>query len=176
MSGIRGGGLALTLAVLATGCVRHTAPPDFLADPAEAQRTAFGGWADVSFRGAGGVEHASGELIAATSDSLWILSPPGHVIPVADIVDGELVGYDARAEQVGGAVALGVVSTISNGAFLIFTAPMWLIGGSVAARSQGQVAIDELPAARWEALAAFARFPQGMPEGIELADLRPVRR
>jgi hypothetical protein len=82
----------------------------------------------------------AGELIAASADSLWVMSEATVVVvPVTAVASGQLAGYDPESGQVGGAVALGAISTISNGAFLILTAPMWLIGGSIAANSQGKL-------------------------------------
>jgi len=71
---------------------------------------------------------------------------------------------------------LGLLSTVSNGWFLIVTGPMWLIGGSIAASGQRRVPIESVPTVRWTDVAAFARFPQGILPGVELNALQPVSR
>lgn len=161
----------------ATACATHTAPDGFLPNTVEAQRQAQGGWLEVTFRGTGGLERAAGELIAVTEDSLWVIhASGGTVIPTEQVVEGQLTGYDSNHGEVAGGTVVGFLSTASNGVFLILTGPMWLIGGSVAAASQSRVPIDDVPPAKWADLAAFARFPQGMPPGVELRGLRPIQR
>jgi len=163
--------------VLLAACTAHRAPRGFLPDTREAQTQASGGWIEVRYRPAQGGGEVMGELLAATADSLWVMTPSRPVVmATADIAAGRLVGYDAGAGTVALATLIGTLATVSNGAFLVFTAPMWIIGGSMAASSQSKVPLEELPALRWTDLAAFARFPQGIPPSVDLQGLRPVRR
>lgn len=170
--------LAAGLTVLCvTACSAHTAPEGFLPTTIEAQRRAQGGWLEVRYRSTDGLERMAGELLAVTEDSVWVMqSSRPVVIPTGQVVEGQLTGYDSKHGEVSGATVLGVLSTVSNGAFLLLTAPMWLIGGSASAGGQSRVAMDEVPPVRWHALAAFARFPQGLPPGIALQSLRPIAR
>ncbi len=84
-------------------------------------------------------------------------------------VEGELL---AGSGAVAGWTALGVVSTISNGLLLIFTAPAWIITGTVAGSSESYAPQGNVPPLRWAELARFARFPQGMPPGLVLNTLK----
>jgi hypothetical protein len=170
--------MALVLASwMGVACAGHSAPDGFLPNKVEAQNQAFGGWVDLTFLSEQADRNLAGELIAVTEDSLWVMDGSMVVaVPVTSVASGELAGYDSESGQVGGAVALGVISTISNGFFLVFTAPMWLIGGSMAANSQGKVGLDDLPPMRWADLAKFARFPQGIPASLDLRHLRPRTR
>jgi hypothetical protein len=168
--------LPLTCVLLAA-CVTHRAPRGFLPDTREAQTQAGGGWIEVSYRAAQGGGQVVGELLAATADSVWVMTTVRPtVIATADVVSGRLVGYDARPRTVAVATLVGALATASNGAFLVFTAPMWIIGGSLATSSQSKVALEELPTVRWTDLAPFARFPQGIPPSLDLEELRPLRR
>jgi hypothetical protein len=168
--------LLLTLWV-GVACARHSAPPDFLPNKVEVQEQSFGGWVDLVLRSEQEDRSVAGELIAATADSLWVMSGSTVVVvPVTSVASGQLAGYDSESGQVVGAVALGAISTISNGFFLVFTAPMWLIGGSIAANSQGKVGLEDLPPMQWAELARFARFPQGIPASLDLRELRPRAR
>jgi hypothetical protein len=72
----------------------------------------------------------------------------------------------------GGLVLLGTLSTISNGAFLLFTAPMWIIGGSIATGARSFEPIVDYPKRDWGHLAPFARYPQGMPRGIDRKQIK----
>lgn len=169
--------LAPLAGVLLAACTTHHAPRGFLPDTREAQTQAAGGWIEVRYRPGRGDGELMGELLAATADSLWIMgSSRATVIATADVASGRLVGYDARPGTVAVATLVGTLATISNGAFLVFTAPMWIIGGSIATASQGKAALEELPALRWTDIAAFARFPQGIPPSVDLSEIRPIRR
>ena len=66
-----------------------------------------------------------------------------------------------------------MVTTISNGVFLLLTAPAWLITGLVAAGNESHAPLRDVPPLAWAELAAYARFPQGLPPGIDLAEIRP---
>jgi hypothetical protein len=169
--------LAVIGAFLAASCATNTAPSGFLRDPSISQRDAWGGWIDVTLTESAGGERVAGELIAVTADSLWIKDATGGMIAsTRNVLRGQLVGYDARWGRIGGLTFLGTLTTISNGLFLVFTAPMWMIGGSVAAAVQSRLPLQAAPPANWADLARFARFPQGMPAGITLQDLRAVLR
>jgi len=170
---------ALVAVVLLVGCATNTAPPRFLPNPVEAQTQAWGGWIEISYVENGAQRRAEGELIAVTRDSVWVLGTDGGagaVVPTTQVRSGQLTAYDAQGGKVAGAAFLGTVSTISNGAFLILTAPLWIITGSVAASHQTHAPERSFPPLLWSELAAFARFPQGMPAGLRLGDLRPKAR
>lgn len=166
--------VSLFVSALVLGCATHTAPHGFLPDPLEAGSSVYGGWIEVTFETSAGTRQVAGELISATADSLWVLdaSGGGTVVATSAVRSGQLVGYDSEVGKVGTGTALGVLSTASNGLFAIFTAPAWVIVGSLAARAQSRLPIEEIPAA-WEDLASFSRFPQGLPQGVRLSGLRP---
>ena len=162
--------------LLAAACAGNTAPADFLPSPALAQTEAYGGWIELSFESANSPkpQWIDGELIAVTEDSIWVLSPQGgRAIATRSVKEGKLTAYQAPTGTISGWTALGVVATISNGVVLIITAPLWIITGTVAASHDSHAAVRTMPEHRWQDLAAFARFPQGMPAGVRLTDLKP---
>jgi hypothetical protein len=166
--------MGLGAALVCLGCKGTSVPKAWLPTPQEAQTTAFGGWIDLAYTEANERRWAVGELIAASADSVWILNQrEGLVIPTAAVDSGKLFAYAPRTGNITGWTVAGTVSTISNGAFLLFTAPMWIIGGSLAGRSEIRAAQRNNPPLTWVEIAPFARFPQGMPEGVGLAALRP---
>lgn len=170
---------ATAITVLAaTACTSHSAPSGFLPDPREAQTDAYGSWIDVTVTGNEAGEEILGELIAIDADTTWVLGTSGiRSFATAAIVQGRLVAYDSRAGAVGGGAVVGFVSTISNGVFLILTGPMWIIGGSVAAAQQSRRPIHDLTEDTPASFGRFARFPMGLPEGLDPATLegRPGR-
>ena len=166
-------GVGLGLALVA--CAGNTAPAGFLVTPRLAQTEAYGGWVELLVTGGVRVD---GELIAVTADSVWVLGTASVVVPVASVRQGKLTTTNAEVGNVAGATGLGVVSTISNGILLVFTMPLWIIVGTAAGSSQSYAPERRVPPLHWAELNGFARFPQGLPDGVSLASLRakPRRR
>jgi hypothetical protein len=167
-------GLSLIGLVACGACAGNSAPQGWLPPAAEAQATAYGGWIELTYRDANGERRSQGELIAVTADSVWVLEGNGgKVVPTAMVKSGKLTGYASRKGTLAAWTALGTLATLSNGVVLVGTAPMWLIGGSLATASESRAPVRESPPLSWVELAPFARFPQGMPAGIELGALHP---
>jgi len=166
-------GVGLGLALVA--CAGNTAPAGFLVPPRLAQTEAYGGWVELLVTGGARVD---GELIAVTADSVWVLGTASVVVPVASVRQGKLTTVQSEVGNVAGATGLGVVSTISNGILLVFTMPLWIIVGTAAGSSQSYAPERRVPPLHWVELNGFARFPQGLPDGVSLASLRakPRRR
>jgi len=166
-------GVGLGLALVA--CAGNTAPAGFLVPPRLAQTEAYGGWVELLVTGGARVD---GELIAVTADSVWVLGTASVVVPVANVRQGKLTTVQSEVGSVAGATGLGVVSTISNGILLVFTMPLWIIVGTAAGSSQSYAPERRVPPLHWAELNGFARFPQGLPDGVSLASLRakPRRR
>lgn len=126
-------------------------------------------------RGDGTAVERRGELVAATPHSLTILGDEGLSTLAAGEVRRVLV--EVRPSRVGTAALTtvgGALSTVSNGVFLVFTFPAWVLAGSLAI---GQDAAGNRPAAgpADAALPAYARFPQGLPPGWPAPGQAPVR-
>lgn len=164
------------LVAVAVSCVgaHNTAPSGWLPKPAETQTSAYGGWIDLSCKESVGPRRISGELISVSADSVWVLSDSGGVvIPTSAVRDGKLTAYAAQTGELKTWTLLGTLSTISNGALLVFTAPMWILGGSLTVGGEARSPERKHPPVGWSELAPYARFPQGMPEGLQLTALRP---
>jgi hypothetical protein len=159
-------------------CASNTAPAHFLPAPVQSQRESFGGWIELEVTDSGTRQHrVEGELLAVSATDVWVLGDSGAVVvPTGMVKAGQLTGYRSSAGAISGYSALGTLSTISNGVFLIFTAPMWIIGGSLAAGAESGQPVRKVPPLEWPQLDAWARFPQGMPEGLDPGILRPKPR
>jgi hypothetical protein len=164
--------LLCVLLVTGAGCASTSAPEDWLSPATDMQREAFGGWAAVRSGGAASANVVQGELIAATSDSLFVLSLRDslHVVARPTVNELKLTGYDSNWGYLSIWTFLGTLSTASHGFFLILSAPVWIIGGSVATASQSRRPIYTNPPL--DVLQQFARFPQGMPPGTVREALR----
>jgi hypothetical protein len=174
MSAARAGLLCFLLVPGLLGCGSLRAPRGALPAPAAAQQEAFGGWAVVRHV-SGGVQTVSeGELIAVGADTLWLIRGDTlTALPTSYIRHAQVIGYDSRPGTVTAAAALGFVSTISNGAFLILTAPAWLVTGAVGSRAQARYArVIASPPSELGPLSQYARFPQGLTSEIDRSALR----
>lgn len=115
-----------------------------------------------------------GELVAATGDELWVLGEDGLVRLPASGATVRVSIAPSAAKGLGVLTAIGSVSTVSHGFFLVGTLPVWLAAGiasSVRAtsRSFAETSGDD------PELAAWARFPQGPPPGWPDAAIPPRR-
>jgi hypothetical protein len=160
---------------LAVACAGNPAPDGFLPSPAQAVHDVYGGWIQVTVPAGRHDGTIAGELIAARADTVWILPDSGPVVAVSTstVKKGLLARYNSEAGSIAGFTALGVVSTISNGYLLGITAPLWIITGIVASSNESRASLRGVPPLVWADLAAYARFPQGLPPGIDLGEIRP---
>ena len=168
---------ALLLAPLGAACFRSTAPPGWLSTPEQSQREAWGAWTEVRTRSGGERALVMGELIAADRDSVFVLTATALVsLPIAEIEQATLTTYDARWDKLALWTVLGTLSTASHGMALVLSAPAWIAGGTAATASASRG--PRVRSTDGTVLARFARFPQGMPPGLDRSTLRPrdVRR
>ena len=159
-----------------SGCASTTAPHGWLPPPSVAQHEGFGSWISVSYRTGDLIRTVHGELIAIHSNQVFILTVQELTsISTDSIYDMKLTAYNARAGGLTGWTCLGILSTISHGVFLIFTSPVWLIGGSIATVGRSYEPQMTYPARLLIEFHAYARFPHGLPEGIDRQSLKPKR-
>ena len=153
------------LALSALGCgSAPTSPPDWLPEPDDAGRSEFGGWIEVECRTPRGRTEVHGELLAVSHDRVYVLRHDGMAsIPIDSVLKAELTWYDSHGGAVASLAALGTLSTLSNGFFLVFTAPLWMIGGTIATHSQYNAPVVKTQDAAWDEVRMYARFPQGLP-------------
>jgi hypothetical protein len=142
-------------------CATTNAPKRWLSGPEEAGLDAYGGWIDVKSQQC----RISGELIAVIKDTVFVIDTVLHAVVSKDILSARLVTYNAG--NMGGLVAFGTLSTVSNGFYLLLTAPMWLILGSTAAIYRSYEPIIDYPQKSIEFFKPFARYPQGFPANLD---------
>jgi len=163
-------GTATALLAAAAGCYQSSAPPGWLPLPIDAQRDGFGSWIRVQAQPRT-VPLAEGELIAVDADSIHVLAD-GRLVSLAraTLCCAELAAYRTDLAELQAWSAVGVLSTASHGFFLVLTAPVWLLAGvsTTAAASLAPRIISADPFA----LRPFARFPQGIPPGLDRTALR----
>lgn len=158
----------LCVSLCVAGCAVTHEPEGWLANPQAMQTDTYGGWVRVKLNSASKEKaELRGELIAIGKDSMYVANETFHSIAIFSIKSAQLAAYEPHTEEMGGLFILGTLSSISNGVFLLITAPMWIIGGSLTTRARSFEPIVRYPARELSRFAPFARFPQGLPAGID---------
>jgi hypothetical protein len=135
-----------------------------------ADRDPFGGWVVVTLQEPK-TPSIQGELIAVGPDRLYVLTPSGGIeVPKASIREATVTLYDPRTLLAN--VGLGMLLSLSNGAFAGATIPLWGLAGGMALREVTIAAELEYPLTPWDSLIKGARFPQGLPNGVVVSKLR----
>lgn len=157
--------ILLLVAASACGCaMAPTAPNDWLPDPSDVPASPYGGWIQIDYRSPRGELEIDGELLAIQNNHVYVLRGDAvRPVSIDSIEQARLIYYDANASGVAGITVLGTVSTISNGFYLVLTAPMWMIFGGTTAGLRSRDPIVDVPHATWSELIPYARFPQGLP-------------
>jgi hypothetical protein len=167
----------LAAASVICGCAPVHAPRAMHPPVERLERFVYGGWAELDVRQNGSRWTLRGELIAVDSGSVVIMvGDSARRIEMSEIDYASVDLHDRDGGDIAAWTALGALSTLSHGWFLVFTAPMWLVGGTASAVAAGNSGFESenVPRARWwRERAPYARFPQGTPPGLVLESLKP---
>ncbi len=153
--------VCLAACLLFEHCAHSHAPLGWLSGSETVPLDPYGAWIEVE-TDSGRID---GEFIAVSSDSVFVADTVLHVVGRTAISSARVFLYNSNDVSAG--LILGPLLTISNGVLLIFTAPMWLIGGSIAAVSRSHDPLFDYPKDSFEQMSRYARFPRGLPEGID---------
>jgi hypothetical protein len=155
------------LAAAVAGCARSPAPAGAVPWPAGAEADPYGAWIQVERQGGGGV--VAGELLAVDPDTVFVLTWDGAVrgVPLDSVREATIAWYRGHATDLAAWTVVGTISTISNGVFLLLTAPMWLIAGSAATAAESRAPLVRVPTrADWTTARMYARYPAGLPPDL----------
>ena len=152
-------------------CASTRAPRGWLAQADKVPMDVYGAWCTIETKDG----RLGGELIAASNESVFVADTKFHAVAVSDIRSARLAVYDVGG-QTDAALVLGPLSTLSNGLLLALTMPMWLIGGPIVASSRSYDPIIDYPDRPLKEFVAFARFPQGLPAGLDRGTIRMKAR
>jgi hypothetical protein len=156
-------------------CATTTAPAKWLPKPDETQTETLGGWINVRTKTNDQTQHLLGELIAIHADSIFVLTGPDLIaLPKMSITMANLTRYISGHWVLIPWTLLGFVSTLSHGYFLVFTAPAWILFGSISTIAQSRAPqMTKLRKTSWDKFAQYARFPQGLPPNLDRQSLVP---
>jgi len=137
-----------------------------------------------------GSKRVEGELLAVDEEKIWVLGKEQVItIPLGTVRQVNLQRHSMTAGRVGlwsaigavvtgGALAIACQSVEGNsdcGGALLAVGATWALGRTIAAttvRSSGKIQLDD---PRTRSLQPYARFPQGLPEGVDLSKLQEPR-
>jgi hypothetical protein len=161
--------IGVLLAVMVGGC----SAPAYLPEAEFIDVNQYGSYIEITtVRG----PNISGELIAVDDDSMIVLSESSaNMRNAVSIAHPDIYGYKlryAQPENHGWTIPLYSLFTISHGWYLAFTFPINLITTiAVTAGGSSSYTYSDRNISRLK-LRQFARFPQGMPEGVDIRQLR----
>ena len=153
-------------AVLFTSCAVTNVPPRWLPEAEQTPTSVYGGWIEIkTLRW-----EVMGELIAVTKDTVFVADYALRSIAVRDIFSARLVTYNESI--IGAYVFLGLILSITNGWFILFTGLIWIIGGLIAGANRSFDPIIDFPEKPIFAFQPHARYPQGIPTEVDRSTIR----
>ncbi len=170
--------VALTQLMGVVGCAGSSAPLGWLPASTETQEDTYGAWIEVRhYRRIADLPSeevtTTAELIAISATTVFVLGNDStHAIRSQNITRARLTRYESASHKLAEWTFLGTLSTISHGFFLILTAPIWILGGSIATSKQSSRPNLDYPEHSLDEFRLYARFPQGIPSGLSLLELK----
>ena len=164
--------ISILLIVMLNCCSTIKAPIGSVPNRKALRTDCYGGWLDLRLNSSN--DTVTGEFIAANEDSIYIMqSGKVQTYAISNISSARVITFNnSRGAYVVWTVA-GSLLTISNGGFLVFTLPPVLISGILTTVAEAKrINYLDYPSNSFKELSKYARFPQGMPEGIKTSDLK----
>jgi len=163
---------AAAAVLLLSGCAGSPGPRQHLLTAEQSVRTSYGGWVEVDRPGADRESsprlQVEGELLAASADTLHVLTASGAVMVLREPQDRlRLICEWNQTERIVLHCGLESLACAANGFYAVFTMPLTWIVGVGASRTQARVGVLRIDAGDWGACRECARFPQGLPPGLD---------
>lgn len=157
----------LGLSIIAFG---SCATPKYLPSSSKIDINVYGAFVNVKHNNS---QNIKGELIAIDSNNITILSQKSNVcvqFPIRDIKRFKL--RFAKSPQYGWLIPVLSATTISHGFYSILSLPINLIV-TISVNASGQKAFKfSNKNMSFEMMKMYARFPQGIPENIEVSSIK----
>jgi hypothetical protein len=180
--------IAGIISLILSGCAASRVPSEYRFGPKSLRKQISGNWMDIKFHSGditNPLKSLSGELIAIQSDSIFILASNGLAVVHLSAID-ETVLYMYNNQAGGLAVLTGLLYmpniiaalVMEEPGFLIIGVPLVLTGSTLAiVESSNHSNLLKYPYSnKLEELKKFARYPQGLPPGIDRSRLHIIKR
>ena len=151
-------------------CASNPAPDDWLPSAREVPADPFGAWIRIEYESGSSRHEIAGELLAVEPDTVYVLAVDSMVaFPDESIRTARGAWFESGAGVLTAWTFLGSLASFSNGYIAGLTLPLWIISGSLATGAQSRAPlVDYRPdQGRLMELRPDARFPPGLPEGID---------
>jgi len=160
------------------GCGVTRAPDGWLPHPSDLQEKAYGGWLHVEIAKGVEVTKEEGEFIAVQDTLVYLLTAQKGplMIPTSTISFASVDFHEKETGKFAGWTVGGSLSTFTHGVGLIISFPVWIVVGTISTVSVSHLGSEDqdYPPPTWRAsVSRYARFPQGLPESLDLQLLRP---
>ena len=166
--------IALLMIMIFGGCAANNATRGYLSPASKVQQEAYGAWIEVDTLVISSAEQISGEFIAFQGVSIYVLTADSLVVLESEkIRKATLTSFDSQYGILAIWTILGGASSFSHGFGAIISIPVWTITGLIATIGQSYSPRTTYPAEDWSTLSRFARYPQGIPTGLDLRTLKP---
>jgi hypothetical protein len=162
-----------------TGCTVNRAPHGWLPLRGNVDREPYGGWLYVELTTSGKERIVQGEFIGIQDTNLILLGGNGtQTVPISrDITYASLkINDDSQTEYALWTVAGIVATPFATGFYTALLWPVWLFGGfgsTIAESSSGAFVKSDPKEVWWRSITPYSRFPQGIPENVDVGSLRP---
>lgn len=163
---------AVVLIAMVTGCKTISAPKGSVPKRKQLPLDAYGAW--FSGRQSAQKMLVQGELIAIENDSIFILSADElKGIPAKEIDSAGVIVFNTEENTYAIWTGLLTAASLTTGYFAGLTLPLSLGVGIVTTRDEAnRINSFDFPQNSWPTISKFARFPQGMPPGIDRKSIR----
>lgn len=156
---------------LLCGCSHMPVPGPYATSASRECADVHGAWIEIRYHDPESQGRARGEFLAV-GDSIYVLTAESlRVVPTAIVHGAELATFAAHGGDFVSWTLVGILSCASHGFFAALSVPVWLIAGSICTAGQNSTGFAAFPRRSWPELRRFARFPQGLPPGIDRAAL-----
>ncbi len=160
--------LAIFIALLNSSCKA----PAYLPETKEIGVSEFGSYITIDLNEGKDIE---GELITIDSEALIVLTKKKEIRQIRTIPFGDMKSFKlmyAQPKNYGLTIPASALVSLSHGYLAVFTAPINIVVTSlVTARGANAFTYSDKNIS-WEDLKMFARFPQGLPDHIKMADIK----
>jgi hypothetical protein len=145
--------------------------PKYLPSHKEVDVNVYGSYIEIDHTNR---KDVAGELIAIDANRIVLMPIQGHsceVIPLSEI-NGFNLRY-AKSKNYGWTIPVFTVFSLVHGGFAVLTLPLNLIITTAITASGQKAYLYNEKEISYKDLQMFARYPQGIPKGIELNQIRP---
>ena len=166
----------LILIPFITSCASITAPREYVPPLKELKKYRYGAYVELEVKGK---RTLSGEFIGISGDTVFVFVRRENKIyytPLSNVKNFVIIPYyiDWKTSDlvlIGVWTTLGILSTVTHGRFLYYTAPAWILSGTASFAIYSIIIYTYNTGSNInninERVISFSRYPQGVPEEIK---------